>query len=169
LEKTGGVIGSSGIVKDLHIGDSHIGDHEGLIYIDESDGSTCYLGAIAGINNGTVVGCSNKITVSGDGWEYARIGGIVGENSTGAKIQHCYNLGEVYSSKSNHIGGVVGNNYGVVQNCFMRSTATWRRAYPSPLLPHLSPLILGIRWTAENSTASPHPKASTSIMAKKSC
>ncbi len=39
-----GVIGSSGIVKDLHIGESHIGDHEGLIFIDESDGSTCYLG-----------------------------------------------------------------------------------------------------------------------------
>lgn len=112
-----GVIGSNGIVKDLHIGDS-----EGLIFINNSYGSTCYLGAIAGINNGTVVGCSNKILVSGDGWEYARIGGIVGENSTGAKIQHCYNLGEVYCSKSNQIGGVVGNNLGSVQNCFMRST-----------------------------------------------
>lgn len=113
-----GVVGTNGIVQDLHIGGS-----EGLIYLSDTHSSTCYLGAIAGINNGTIIGCSNMATVSGGSWANARIGGIVGENSASAKIQHCYNLGEVYTSKSfNYIGGVVGNNdHGVVQNCFMRS------------------------------------------------
>lgn len=124
-----GVIGSGGVVKDLHIGGS-----DGLFYISETYYSTFFIGAIAGINYGTVIGCSNTAIVSGGAWDDARVGGIVGENGSGAFVGNCYNLGEVYSSKSyNYIGGVVGNNLGSVQNCFMCSTVIkgeQQTAYP---------------------------------------
>lgn len=120
-ETTGGVaglfgqVGEGGIVRDVHV-------RGGQVAVKSNPyGATCFLGGIAGINLGTIVGCSNTALVSGYAWS-ARIGGITGENNTGGRIQNCYNLGEVYTSKSdNFIGGIVGNNSGLVQNCFMRS------------------------------------------------
>ena len=112
-----GRIGSGGIVKDVNIGSS-----SGMIAISREPGEeTLHLGAIAGINNGTVVGCFNAVTVTGAAYEHACIGGIVGTNN--GSIENCYNLGTVYTSLSNvFIGGIVGYNFGSVKNCFMRST-----------------------------------------------
>ena len=86
-----------------------------------------YHGGIAGYNLGAINKCSNRATVSGSGYEHARIGGIVGENGTdqgySGVTRNCYNLGDVYSSLTNvYIGGIVGYNYGSVYNSFMRST-----------------------------------------------
>ena len=106
-----GKIKASGIVKDVHV----VG---GTIAISTNN-STCYLGSIAGLNEGTIAGCSNTALVTGDSWTEARVGGLVGENNTGGKVQNSYNRGTVYAGKSNLLGGVVGNNKGMIQNCFM--------------------------------------------------
>lgn len=112
-----GVVGSNGTVKNVHItsGTVCIGNNQ--------NNNTCFIGSIAGINYGTIVGCSNSAKVMGYSYEHARTGGIVGENASGGKIQNCYNLGEVSSTQTEvQIGGIVGNNYGTVQNCFMKAS-----------------------------------------------
>ncbi len=112
-----GQVAPEGVVKDVNIS-------SGRIYVNapSSTGAACYIGSIVGLNEGTVVGCSNAALVLGN-WDFARVGGIVGKNS--GKVQNCYNLGELYTSKINNFaGGIVGNNKGTVQNCFMRSTIT---------------------------------------------
>ena len=111
-----GQIGKNGVVKDVHI-------RGGRIDISSNPNNwDCYLGAIAGINEGTIVGCSNTAFVTGSSWT-VRIGGIVGKNNSGGRVQNCYNLGDVYgvAKTDNFIGGIVGNNKGYIENCFMRS------------------------------------------------
>lgn len=110
-----GVVGSGGMVKDVHI-------TSGTIIISENPNENfSHHGSIAGLNNGTIIGCSNNAIVTGYNYEHARVGGIAGTNN--GNIQNCYNLGTVYTSSSNvFIGGIVGYNFGTVQNCFMRST-----------------------------------------------
>ena len=112
-----GQVGPGGMVKDVHI-------KGGTVYINANpNGFACYLGGVVGINQGTVVGCSNTALVNGNNWQWARIGGVVGKNNTGGRVQSCYNLGEVYTSHTQdlYVGGVVGNNKGSIENCFMSS------------------------------------------------
>lgn len=109
-----GQIGTGGIVKDVTISGSYIGI--------QNPTASCYIGGIAGINNGTIIGCANAALVTGNE-SGACMGGIAGDNS--GTIQNCYNLGNVYTSKTdNFIGGLVGNNSRNVKNCFMRCTVT---------------------------------------------
>ena len=110
-----GQIAASGIVKDVHVA-------RGTIAISSNNNNfTCYLGSIAGINEGTIVGCTNTALVTGGFWTDARVGGLVGENNTGGKVQNSYNRGIVYAGNSYLLAGVVGNNKGLIQNCFMHS------------------------------------------------
>lgn len=80
------------------------------------------IGAIAGINTGTIIGCANRgVSVFGNVTN-AYVGGIAGENS--GSITLCYNLGLIYSNSSysgNYLGGIVGQNDGLVKNCFARN------------------------------------------------
>lgn len=112
-----GEIGSSGTVKDLHIGTS-----TGNV-VFSSVSADCYVGAIAGINKGSIIGCSNKTRVCGNVEKAANVGGIAGQNN--GSIQNCYNLGEVYTSNgtSNHyLGGIAGESSGAITNCFVMAT-----------------------------------------------
>jgi len=108
-----GVVGAGGVVKDVHIA-------SGTIAIRSNDDTfDSFLGAIAGQNAGTIVGCSNRASVTGSNYVHARIGGIVGDNESTGSIENCYNLGMVYTSLSNvYIGGLVGYNSGAVRNCW---------------------------------------------------
>ena len=110
-----GKIGSDGSVKDLHIGssDGHI--------VFSSVSASCHIGAIAGINEGNIIGCSNQTQVRGN-VANAYVGGIAGQNN--GYIQNCYNLGEVYTSIStgNHLGGIAGENSKTITNCFVKAT-----------------------------------------------
>ena len=121
-----GKISASGIVKDVHVAGGTID------ITTNANGYTCYLGSIAGINEGTIVGCSNTARVLGSSWMSARVGGLVGENDTGGKVQNSYNRGEAYAGNSTLLGGVVGNNKGHIQNCFMHSTVNkgTKTSYP---------------------------------------
>lgn len=107
-----GDISSGATVKDVHLRRS------GDASITSKANVTRYVGSIAGRNAGTIVGCSNSVTVSSVSNTDDRVGGIVGENASGGVVQNCFNLGTVYKEASTFIGGIVGNNAGTVQNCF---------------------------------------------------
>ena len=123
-----GKIGEGGMVKDVHISSNDIGS----IGIEKTstEGASCSVGAIAGYNNGTIVGCSNATDVIGS-LANASVGGITGENGSTGVIQNCYNLGSVTSSVStgNKLGGIVGNNNKTVQNCFVKATISEKGSY----------------------------------------
>ena len=128
-----GYVAGGAEVKEVHI-------MSGTIAVSSNPGDKAsYHGGIAGYNLGSINKCSNRATVSGSGFVHARIGGIVGENGTGQDhsgvIRNCYNLGEVYSSRTEvYIGGIVGYNYGYVYNCFMRSNVL--KGIPSSSSPY---------------------------------
>ena len=109
-----GQIGSDGVVKDVTI--------NGTLVLLQSATASCYIGAICGINNGSIIGCANSAEVKGN-FASANVGGIAGENRGMGIIQNCYNLGEVFTSNSsnNFLGGIVGNNAGRIQNCIVRA------------------------------------------------
>ncbi|MFI3295498.1 MAG: GLUG motif-containing protein, partial [Rikenellaceae bacterium] len=114
-----------------------------------SGGSSGYAtGGVVGYNIGTVTSSYNTSTISGhqnvggvvggnhdvsiiincynngavDGYDIS--GGVVGQNWEDATIVNCYNTGVVgtanYSYRS---GGVVGENYGAVTNCYNSAEA----------------------------------------------
>ena len=113
-----GYIGAGGVVKDLTISSIEV-----RVDKEDEDFTTCFVGAIAGYNEGTIVGCANRgVTVYGN-VSIAYVGGIAGENT--GSIQNCYNLGRVYttSNYSNFLGGIAGENAssGTIRNCFVRA------------------------------------------------
>ncbi len=110
-----GKIGSGGMVKDVRINSVSVQLR--------SAKSSCWVGSIAGINDGTIVGCANNAVVRGN-LASANVGGIAGQNN--GTIQSCYNLGKVYSSNGsmNHLGGIAGDNAGTIQNCFVKAEIT---------------------------------------------
>lgn len=73
------------------------------------------VGAIAGTNRGTVIGCVSTSDVSG----YGSVGGVVGLNAVGGEVKECGNLGNVFSTKAGlYVGGLVGVNNSLIQDCY---------------------------------------------------
>ena len=107
-----GKIGEGAQVKDVRINSVSVQL--------SSTTASCSVGSIAGINEGTIVGCANHATVRGN-FASANVGGIAGQNN--GTIQNCYNLGRVYSPNGsmNHLGGIAGDNAGTIQNCFVKA------------------------------------------------
>lgn len=84
-----------------------------------------------GSKGGTITGCKNYGTVKGK----AIVGGIVGFVQGAAKVEHCYNQGDVtstatstntdvYSSAGGYVGGIAGISYGSVRYCFSKGNVT---------------------------------------------
>ena len=71
-------------------------------------GSGCYAGGIAGINSGTLSGCSFEGTVSG----LECIGGIAGHNSVTGTITGCSFRGDV--TAEHQAAGIAGLNDGTI-------------------------------------------------------
>jgi filamentous hemagglutinin family protein len=46
------------------------------------------------------------------------VGGVVGQNDSGATVTTCYNVGSVGSSASTTVGGIVGDNFGSVTSTY---------------------------------------------------
>ena len=118
-----GCVGESGTV-------SRVGVRSGNIYINgkTSDDASCYVGGIAGLNQGHIFQCSNFAIVIGN-WRIAAVGGIAGGNGnigggvTSACIEDCYNRGRVFTSATssddiNFLGGIVGLNDGTVRHVY---------------------------------------------------
>lgn len=75
------------------------------------NGSSTNAGALAGVNKGTIRGCS--VTVSVDGAN--AIGGIAGINESTGVIDRCIVRGSI--SGEHYTGGVAGKNLGVISRC----------------------------------------------------
>lgn len=84
-----------------------------------------------GSKGGTITGCKNYGTVKGK----AIVGGIVGFVQGAAKVEHCYNQGDVtstatstktdvYSSAGGYVGGIAGISFGSVRYCFSKGNVT---------------------------------------------
>jgi hypothetical protein len=70
------------------------------------------VGGLVGKNGDTVSNCYSTGTVTGGIWAY--VGGLVGDNDFGS-FSCCYSTGTVSGIIT---GGLVGNNTGIVSNCF---------------------------------------------------
>ena len=120
-------IGSTGVVRDLHIENISInsswwccggiaGSNSGLVSGCSVSGSIegrTYVGGIVGDNimYGRIQSCSSSANVSG---RYC-IGGITGRNSDNASVVQCYSTGKILGE--NYIGRIVGINWGTIIHC----------------------------------------------------
>ena len=108
---------NNGIIKDLSI--------SGIIERSTSFGEGA-AGGIAGINNGEIINCMNKMTINnsnmdtGDGSDLkSTSGGIAGINN--GKISNCYNVGKIEGYIDFDypiIGGIAGKLNGEIINCY---------------------------------------------------
>ncbi|MCR5054498.1 MAG: hypothetical protein K6A69_06630 [Lachnospiraceae bacterium] len=75
-----------------------------------SDDNNNYLGALAGVNAGTISNCTSKGVISGTG----HAGGITGLNGGNGIIENCTNEATVYSLT--FVGGIAGENRGQIDD-----------------------------------------------------
>lgn len=82
------------------------------------------MGGVVGMaNDCTISNCENAGTVKSNIWK----GGIVGRNNGGAQVLNCRNSGIVASNALEPgagIGGIVGENYGVILDSYNAGTVT---------------------------------------------
>jgi len=95
-----------------------VGRHYGIItecYVTgKVVGSSSYVGGMVGGNYGSIIDCYSMDAVSGSG----SVGGLVGSNSSSASdVNTCYSTGVVTGGGS-YVGGLVGYNYGDVNDSF---------------------------------------------------
>ena len=74
-------------------------------------GTQCFIGGIAGFNNGKIESCSFEGTAEG----IDDIGGIAGINSSSGIIISCSSKGAV--NGEHRVGGIAGSNDGIIENC----------------------------------------------------
>ena len=74
-------------------------------------GSRNEIGAIAGRNEGQILGCSFSGSLSGSDY----IGGIAGTNAVTGIIENCQVSGDIHGD--HFVGGIAGENTGVIRNC----------------------------------------------------
>ena len=111
-----GIFGtSSGIIKNLKV--------EGALYVTGSN--VDYVSAVVGYNNGgTINGVENSAILNCGGTCY-NVGGICGLNN-GGYILNSSNAGAVTGYSK--VGGIVGENDGVVNTCFNTAAVTGTNA-----------------------------------------
>ena len=119
-----GVIGSGGVVKNIILNNSKIA-------------ASNYSGAIAGENRGTITNChvTSSVIVSPQrdyvinvSWESCYVGGIAGNNASGATISNCSSGAKIWTHEiqansgsdawTSRYGGIAGVNAGSLTNCF---------------------------------------------------
>ena len=101
VSNVGGVVGyNKGTVKNSHNESNIIGDE--------------VVGGVVGCNYLTVEDCYNTGDIEA---LISRAGGVAGYNSSGSgsNLTNCHNEGTVTGRRS---GGVVAENYGIVENCY---------------------------------------------------
>ena len=99
-----GTIGFFGFVEEgAEIRDLTV---ESEIYSDDNNN---YLGAIAGVNAGTITNCTAKGVICGTG----HVGGVTGLNGENGIITDCTNEATVYSLT--YVGGITGENRGLIE------------------------------------------------------
>ncbi len=96
-------IGRGALVKDLTV--------KGTV---SPKGSAEYVGAIAGSNSGSIIGCTFVGVVKGVNY----VGGIAGINEESGFISNCESSGMISGEHST--GGIAGSNSGTVLSCTSR-------------------------------------------------
>ncbi|MDR2589508.1 MAG: hypothetical protein LBC71_00730 [Oscillospiraceae bacterium] len=142
-----GRIGETGVVKNLTVG-ANINKNSNDIQVDYVGAiagmnygtiSNCHnlaggvvigrdkLGGIAGANHGTIENSTNAAAISGDsgGESGSYIGGITGYNY--GTIDTCDNTGEIKGSMQ--IGGITGDNHDVIKNSINEGSVTGTKLY----------------------------------------
>ena len=135
-----GMLGEGGTVKNLTFADAHVtvGQYSGIVVGDNlgtiedchvTSGSLTangdYAGGIVGSNaqDCIVKNCTNAATITvAQGASAGALGGIAGNNNFGI-ILGCINTGDI-SSDNYCIGGVLGDNAGIVVACSNKGTVT---------------------------------------------
>jgi hypothetical protein len=89
------------------------------------------VGGLIAMNSGSVVNSSASNWVVGTNLSFlAAIGGLVGENFSGATIETCFASGRVDGTGNNTanlpVGGLVGVNNASIRNCFATGAVTGR-------------------------------------------
>ena len=74
-------------------------------------GNACQVGGVAGVNSGSIQGCSFQGAVQGE----SSVGGIVGLNREGGEVSGCAVSGTVLGSSAT--GGIAGQNLGLLLKC----------------------------------------------------
>ncbi len=130
IEYTGlfGYIGSSGKVCNVRINMPTDEDYEDdeddtnfIIFSAGKNNQSCYVGGIAGWNEGTISKCVVTTPVSAIHVN-AVGGGIAGRNY--GMIENCYVMSNIYAAGGSDIvlGGIVGSNNGTLRNCWIKGT-----------------------------------------------
>ena len=162
-----GVIAKSGIVSGLNIASSNIQSstvaggvvgknygtikkvsYAGSVKVDfgsQASGKTAISGGVAGYNEGKIIACTNRASVSAAGGTYNQVsgwtggstitgnlfsGGIVGQNA--GQILLCENTSSVQVNESvNHYGrmygwsgGIAGSSSGSISDCLNRGSVS---------------------------------------------
>lgn len=124
---TGSLDGNGYLITDLTIdstSDGYSGSYTGLFETNSGtiqnilltgslDSGTFKSGPLAGFHGGTIESCVVNMDVTASN---AEIGGLVGENGSGATTTNCYALGSVEGSEK--VGGFAGVNRGVTQTSY---------------------------------------------------
>jgi hypothetical protein len=91
-------------------------------------GSSRSVGGIAGASSGRIQNCFVSGSISGR----SMVGGIAGTHNTGGIIQECYaditvSVDDVNNpSQRDRVGGIAGNNEGIIITCFVMGTVSSR-------------------------------------------
>ena len=86
-----------------------------ILHIDIQGDGKSMIGAIAGVNKGTIRNCVVTGIVSGK----EMVGGITGWNRVSGVVENCTVNGVVYGTSQ--IGGFVGKNQGVIRECLNKA------------------------------------------------
>lgn len=101
-----GYLGSGAVLKNIGL------ENVVIASVDSSQN----IGALAGLNTGTIKDCYARGEITG-GDTSINIGGLVGANAQ--TIQNCYAVVDVNAGTSSQaIGGLVGMCYGLAANCY---------------------------------------------------
>lgn len=95
-----GTVQQSGVVKNLRV--------EGVV---APEGVKIRVGGIAGINEGTILGCTFSGVVRGTDY----VGGIAGTNETAGQLIDSVTEGAVIGT--HYVGGITGQNEGIIFSC----------------------------------------------------
>jgi len=109
-------IDDSGIVRNLQL-------YGHISIIDSNITNSFSIGAVAGLNTGTIKNVKSSVIVEGSASGIDKIanasfaGGIAGDN--GGTIINCVTTGIVGAGNSYayNVGGIVGGNAGIIENC----------------------------------------------------
>ena len=94
-----------------------------------SQGSTSNVGGLVGWNEGTITNSYTEVSVLGEDGSVS-VGGLAGNNRSGAMIENSYATGTV--SGGSFVGGLAGNNNGTITNSYARGEVPGSGTCPNP-------------------------------------